>query len=80
MNSLGFIPADLGTEGLTVRDEIAEVRCGNIGVIDPLGEKLMIDVRGRNRAGEMVAFKSCKTFDYGRGVLAGLEVLLEKLE
>ena len=40
----------------------------------------MIDVRGRNRAGEMIAFKGCKTFDCGRIVLAGMEVLLEKLE
>ena len=60
LNSMGFFPADLGTEGLAVRDEIAEVRCSNIGVTDPLGEKLMIDVRGRNRAGEIVAFKAVK--------------------
>ena len=40
----------------------------------------MIDVRGRNRAGEMIAFKSCKTFDGGKSVLAGMEVLFLKLE
>ena len=28
----------------------------------------------------MIAFKGCKTFDYGRGFLAGLDVLLEELE
>ena len=75
---MSFILHDLGTEGVAVSDESIEVRCGNLGVIDPLGEKLMIDVRGRNRAGEMIAFRSCKTFDYGRNVLAGTEVLLEK--
>ena len=65
---------------MTVGDKISEVRYGNIGVNDPLGEKIMVDVRGRNRGGEMEVFKGCKTFDGGRSVLAGMEVLFEKLE
>ena len=38
VDSLGLITAELGAEGLTVRDEISEVRYGSIGVSDPLGE------------------------------------------
>ena len=82
VNSLGLVTAELGAERLTVRDKISEVRYGNIGVNDPLGEKIMVDVRVRwgSRGGEMKVFKGSKTFDGGRCILAGMKVMLEKLE
>ena len=82
MNGLGFFTAELGAERLTVRNKISEVRNGNIGVNDPLGEKIMVDVRVRwgGRGGEMKVFKGSKTFDGGGSILAGMKVMLEKLE
>ena len=82
VNSLGFFTAELGAERLTVRDKISEVRYGNIGVNDPLGEEIMVDVRVRwgGRGGEMKVFKGSETFDGGGSVLAGMKVMLEKLE
>ena len=80
MSSLSFVTTNLGTEGVAVSDESIKVSCGNFGIIDPLGEKLMINVRGRNRAGEMIAFKGRKALEYRRSFLAGLDVFLIELE
>ena len=82
MNGLGFFTGELGAEHLNVRNKIAEVRNGNIGVNDPLRDEIMVDVRVRwgGRGGEMKVFKGSETFDGGGSVLAGMKVMLVKLE
>ena len=55
-----------------MRNKIAEVRNGNIGVNDPLRDEIMVDVRVRwgGRGGEMKVFKGSETFDGGGSILA----------
>ena len=63
-------------------NKITEIRNSHIGVDDPLGDEMMVDVRmGRRRGrGKVETFEGGETFNGGWGVIAGGEVLLIKLE
>ena len=61
-------------------NERIKVSCGNLGVINPLGEKLMMNVRRGDRTGEMIALKGCEALEYRWGFLAGLDVFRIELE
>ena len=63
-------------------DKVAEIRYGHIGVDDPLGDEIMVDVRmGRRRGrGKVETLKGGETFNGGWSVLAGREVVLIELE
>ena len=64
LSSLSFVTPNVGTEDVAVGNESINVICGNLGVINPLGEKLMMNVRRGDRTGEMIALKGNKALEY----------------
>ena len=80
LSSVSFVSPNVGTEDVAVGNESINVICGNLRVINPLSEKLMMSGRRRDRIGEMIAFKGSKALEYRWGFLAGLDVFRIELE
>ena len=72
LDTVGFIAHDAGPDDVAVRNESIYVICGNLRVIEPLREELMMNDRRRD--------KGSKAIKDARGFLARLDVLKIELE
>ena len=74
LDTVGFIAHDIGPDDVAVSNESINVICGNLRVIKPLSEKLMMSGRRGDRIGEMITLEGSEAIKHTRGFLAGLDV------
>ena len=65
LNSVSFVAPNVGTDDVAVSNESINVICGNLRVIKPLSEKLMMSGRRGDRIGEMRAFEGSEAISSG---------------
>ena len=80
MSSVSSVAPNVRTEDVAVGNESINVICGNLRVINPLSEKLMMSGRRGDRIGEMITLEGSEAIKHTRGFLTGLDVFHIELE
>ena len=80
LDSVSFIASNVGPDDVAVSNESINVICGNLRVIKPLSEKLMMSGRRGDRIGEMISLEGSEAIKHTRGFLAGLDVFHVEFE
>ena len=74
LDSVSFIASSVGPDDVAVSNESINVICGNLRVIKPLSEKLIMSGRRGDRIGEMITLGGSEAIKHTRGFLVGLDV------